>query len=147
MEQRKIYHELFDTFRELRRSFHQVISKEAEKSCITAVQFHAMSALRKQPDIGMSELAEQLHLGNSTLSGVIDRMEKAGYVERRRSEVDRRTVTLQLTEEGREVEERTNQLYKQAISRLDAIPEEEFEHLIRTFRQMIHLLETEREGE
>jgi DNA-binding MarR family transcriptional regulator len=146
-EQRSKFHDLIYGFRELKRTFHQIVSRQAEKAGITAIQFYALSALREQPELGMSELAEQLHLGNSSLSGVIDRMEKAGYVERKRSSTDRRSVTLHLTEEGREVEKRASLLFKEAISKLEVIPQEDINHLIRTFRSIIQLLEVEKEGE
>ncbi|ANS73916.1 hypothetical protein AWM70_04495 [Paenibacillus yonginensis] len=147
MEQGNQLHELVQGFRELKRAFHQVVSKQAEKLGITGIQFYVLSALREQPELSMSDLAERVHLGNSTLSGVIDRMEKAGYVERKRSDLDRRTVTLHLTNEGREIEERTNLLYQKAMGKISDIPQEEITHLIRTFRSIINLLETEKEGE
>ncbi|WP_138496337.1 MarR family winged helix-turn-helix transcriptional regulator [Paenibacillus pinistramenti] len=147
LEQGNQLHELVHGFRELKRTFHQVVSKQAEKMGITDIQFYVLVELRKQPEISMSDLAVHLHLGNSTLSGIIDRMEKAGHVERKRSDVDRRSVTLHLTDEGREIEKATNLLYRKAMSRLNEIPSEDMTHLIRTFRSIINLLETEKEGE
>ncbi|WP_174704625.1 MarR family winged helix-turn-helix transcriptional regulator [Paenibacillus physcomitrellae] len=147
MEQGSQLHELVQGFRELKRTFHQVVSKQAEKMGITGIQFYVLAALREQPEMSMSDLAERVHLGNSTLSGVIDRMEKAGYVERKRSELDRRTVTLHLTDKGREIERQTNLLYQKAMGRISEIPQEEITQLIRTFRSIINLFETEKEGE
>lgn len=146
MEQRSKIRELVYVFRELKRALHQVVSKQAEKEGTTDIQFYVLSALRRNPELGMSELAELLHLGNSTLSGVIDRMEKSGLVDRRRSAADRRAITLHLTKEGEAAEERISLLYNEAISRLDVIPEADLDHLMETLRLIISLIE-EKEGE
>jgi DNA-binding MarR family transcriptional regulator len=48
----------------------------------------------------MSSLAEALHCDNSNITGIADRLEAAGLVERRTGERDRRVKTLALTEKG-----------------------------------------------
>lgn len=49
----------------------------------------------------MGEAAEALDLAPSALSGLVDRMQKLGLVERRRDEADGRTYRLYLTDSGR----------------------------------------------
>jgi DNA-binding MarR family transcriptional regulator len=49
-----------------------------------------------------AELARRLWLTRATLTGVVDTLEKAGYVRRERDGSDRRVVWLVLTEAGRE---------------------------------------------
>jgi DNA-binding MarR family transcriptional regulator len=52
--------------------------------------------------VAMSALAGQLGCHVSNLTGVVDRMERDGLVERERSTSDRRLVRVRLTERGRE---------------------------------------------
>src|SRR5439155_25442074 len=58
-----------------------------------------------------AELAKRCFFTPATLTGVIDTLEKAGYVRRERDELDRRVVWLVLTDEGKE---RTHEIARQA---------------------------------
>jgi DNA-binding MarR family transcriptional regulator len=54
----------------------------------------------------MSELASALHCDNSNVTGIVDRLEDRGLVERRAAEHDRRVKMLTITERGAEVRAR-----------------------------------------
>lgn len=47
----------------------------------------------------ISDLSEKMGLSNSTVSGIVDRLEKQGIVERTRSSEDRRVVQVNVTSE------------------------------------------------
>jgi MarR family transcriptional regulator, organic hydroperoxide resistance regulator len=51
----------------------------------------------------MSELAVALHCDNSNVTGIVDRLEDRGLVERRPAEHDRRVKMLRITERGAQV--------------------------------------------
>ena len=51
------------------------------------------------------EIAEELRLENSTISGVLERMEKKGLIKRKVSKEDRRFVEIILTDKGNDLEE------------------------------------------
>lgn len=51
--------------------------------------------------ISATRLVEQLGLGRTAMTSVVDRLERNGWVTRRPSAVDRRTADLVLTEAGR----------------------------------------------
>lgn len=53
----------------------------------------------------MGELAGHLHCDNSNVTGIVDRLEKRGLVERQPDERDRRVKLLVLTEEGQRMRE------------------------------------------
>jgi DNA-binding MarR family transcriptional regulator len=61
----------------------------------------------------MGELAKFLFCDNSNVTGIVDRLEERGLVERRSAEHDRRVKLIELTEEGqrvrREIERRINE--------------------------------------
>ncbi|HEY7619836.1 MAG TPA: MarR family transcriptional regulator [Solirubrobacteraceae bacterium] len=54
----------------------------------------------------MSELAQALRCDNSNVTGIVDRLEDRGLVERRAAERDRRVKMLTITERGAEVRDR-----------------------------------------
>ena len=54
-------------------------------------------------DVSLSELSERIRAQNSTVTGIIDRMEREGLVKRERSKEDRRVVHIRLTGKGAEL--------------------------------------------
>ena len=64
---------------------------------ITAPQSMVIGILSTQKKMKISELSSRLSLSNSTVSGIIDRLEKQGMVERERSEKDKRVVYVNIS--------------------------------------------------
>jgi DNA-binding MarR family transcriptional regulator len=67
----------------------------------------SMALMRLEPDepLPMSSLAAALHCDNSNVTGIVDRMEASGLVERRASARDRRVKAVALTPLGESVRE------------------------------------------
>jgi DNA-binding MarR family transcriptional regulator len=70
---------------------------------LTSPQYFVFNALWMGDGISVSELGERVSLDSSTLTGIIDRLEKSGYVERKINPGDRRSVLIFLTDKAREV--------------------------------------------
>lgn len=69
---------------------------------VTLPQFDVMAELeRTGKPMTMSELSRELMVSNGNVTGVIDRLERAGFVTRTRAEHDRRVQYIALTPEGR----------------------------------------------
>src|SRR6187401_763706 len=68
-------------------------------------QAHALRMLDPEDPIPMSALAERLFCDASNVTGIVDRLEKRGLVERRSAEGDRRVKALTLTSAGVELRE------------------------------------------
>lgn len=64
---------------------------------LTAPQGMLIGILSHYGEMKVSDLSEKLGLSNSTVSGIIDRLEKRGLVERIRSTEDRRIVYVNVT--------------------------------------------------
>jgi DNA-binding MarR family transcriptional regulator len=62
----------------------------------------------------MSEIASFLHCDNSNVTGIVDRLEDRGLVERRSATHDRRVKMLAVTPRGAEVRERLAERLEQA---------------------------------
>ena len=73
---------------------------------LTPSQFFVFSALCMGDGITVGEIGERVYLDSSTLTGIIDRMERSGYVERRPNPADRRSVLVYLTPKARELSPR-----------------------------------------
>jgi len=63
-------------------------------------QLFTLRALQPQQPMPMGELAGVLHCDNSNITGIVDRLERRGLVERRPAEHDRRVKHLVITDDG-----------------------------------------------
>lgn len=79
-------------------------ARKLEESCgIGGAQVWALATIAQQPDITVSQLSQALSVHISTASNLIDKLARAGLVERQRIDEDRRVVRLRLTSAGHEV--------------------------------------------
>lgn len=76
------------------------LRKETEQLGITARQATLLWLVKRSPGLSLAELAAEEGISPPALSGHVDRLERAGLVERLRSTDDRRRVGLRLTEDG-----------------------------------------------
>ena len=68
--------------------------------------------------ISATRLVEQLGLGRTAMTSVVDRLERQGWVERRRSATDRRVADLVLTDSGRKLVEEVRPVVQRLAERL-----------------------------
>lgn len=76
------------------------LRQETEQLGVTARQATLLWLIRRTPGLNLRELAELERISPPALSGHIDRLERAGLLERVRSTADRRCVGLRLTPVG-----------------------------------------------
>jgi DNA-binding MarR family transcriptional regulator len=76
---------------------------------LTVAQIKVLFVLLLHGPLSVSDLAEQLHVGQPTASHLADRLVRVGWVRRQESPNDRRYTLVQLTEEGRGLVERLRQ--------------------------------------
>jgi DNA-binding MarR family transcriptional regulator len=67
---------------------------------ISMAQLHILYTLQRSGEMPMSRLAEVLNVSLSNATGLIDRIEERGFVERTRVPEDRRIVKIRVTPEG-----------------------------------------------
>ncbi len=70
---------------------------------LTPPQYFVFNALWMGDGISLGELGERVSLDSSTLTGIIDRLGRSGYVERQQNPDDRRSVLVFLTTKAREL--------------------------------------------
>jgi DNA-binding MarR family transcriptional regulator len=90
----------------LRRVF-QVVneqSKKAEKETgLTGPQLWAIKTIAQEAPIMVSEIARRMYLHPATVVGILNRLERRGFVLRVRSKEDRRVVRVELTALGEDL--------------------------------------------
>lgn len=71
---------------------------------LTYPQYLVLVVLRDEGAMSVGRLGERLQLDSGTLSPLLKRMEAGGLLDRERSELDERSVTVALTKAGRQLE-------------------------------------------
>jgi DNA-binding MarR family transcriptional regulator len=73
----------------------------AQEFGLAPQQAFALKHLQSGEPMKLSDLAQALRCDNSSVTGIADRLEKAGLAERQAHPTDRRVKTLALTERGK----------------------------------------------
>ena len=101
---------------------------------VTGPQARLLLVLNRFPGENQSFFAEQLEVEPITLCRMVDRLEEAGLIERRRDPADRRAWRLHLTAKSRKTMEqlrtRVDALVEDMLSGLSNTERQEFERLL-----------------
>lgn len=73
---------------------------------LTYTQYITFMVLWEKDGLTIGEIGERLHLDNGTLTPLLKKMEKQGYITRKRDQEDERKVTIHLTKEGRDMKQK-----------------------------------------
>lgn len=84
----------------LRQQLQTNLQQQSGDKPLTRGQFYLLRHLYANGPLTMTDLAGWSHVTPATMSTLADRLEKHGWIERRKSEDDRRIVKLTLTETG-----------------------------------------------
>ena len=113
----------------------QHYASRADEFGLTPTQAHALRELARGP-LPMGELAARMSCDASNVTGVSDRLEARGLVERGPSPGDRRVKVLTLTGEGRALH---HHLWRRLMQQ-SPVARGLDEHEQRTLRELLHKL-------
>ena len=99
---------IINSFRQVNQMLFRAFWNENKDIELTSIQFMVLSILKERPALGINEIADLCHMGSSSMSAVVERLVKGEYIERTRSDIDRRSVVLQITAKGRRFNRRHN---------------------------------------
>ena len=115
----------------------QIVTKIGERFFgefgITMSQYNILIILRDYPEgLSQSALSERQLVNRSNITGLVDRMEKAGLVERQPHPTDRRSYLVRLTGAGDALVERVEPYYIDEVERvMGSLEEQEARSLAR----------------
>jgi DNA-binding MarR family transcriptional regulator len=78
----------------IRRAMRQPLEEEYAKGNVTVPQKAAMQVVVQAPGVTLKELSLAISLAHSTVSGIVDRLEKRGLIERRQDPTDGRLTRI-----------------------------------------------------
>lgn len=118
-------------------------SRELKASCgLTVPQLVCLSAIRREKQITAATLSLLVQLSPSTLVGILDRLEKAGLIERVRSIEDRRQIIIKVTEAGKEaVRKAPSPLQDNLAIGLGKLPAEKQATIAQSLDTIVELME------
>lgn len=111
-----------------------LFQEEAGAFGLTSVQFAAMSLIRDVPGIDQVRLSGLIAFDKTTVVKVLDRLETRGLITRERSEADRRSNELHVTDEGAKLLKRVAPLLERSerrmVAPLNAVEQRKFMELL-----------------
>ena len=90
--------DIFMTYLRVTQHMSQQFRSHFGRMDLTFPQALVLSVLGEEGQVHISALAERTGSANSTVSGIVDRLEKLGLAKRQRSETDRRVIYVSATE-------------------------------------------------
>lgn len=82
----------------------ELYTKELNKKYqVSTAQLNCILTLYEYGPLPPSKIAHHMMVKSSTVTGVVDRLEKKGLAERMRNSPDRRVITIQLTKAGKKL--------------------------------------------
>lgn len=131
--------EIIDIFRYLFKEFRAQILKETCSCGFTVPQMMLIHELFHKPGITLNELSKKLSLSKSTVSGIVERLEKQGYVTKEIPEENKRIVRISLSENKVNETNFKDIKTKYLVKLLKDLNEEELEKILWAFRKLYEL--------
>lgn len=101
------------------------------RASLTPPQIHAVIAVGARGALSMGDLRRWLGATGPTVTGIVDRLERLGLVERARDDGDRRVVRLALTRKGRAARDQLHRAMTAKVeSMLGLLDEPDRKHLV-----------------
>lgn len=116
-------------------NIHQLFKAELAPYGVTPGQYAVLKCLWDENGQTARKLAERLSLDGSTITGILDRMEQKGLIEKMADPKDRRALQVMLTPAGRKLEEPLSQVIinanRKALFKLDDKQAEALKQLLQ----------------
>lgn len=123
---------------------HQLFNKfyqgPLSKFNLTYVQYVTLLSLWEKDGVTVNYLSQKLGLSNGTLTPLLKRLEKAGWITRTRDKADERRVLIHLTELGKQKKEPILNAVQGCLNRLD-YSDQQFDEVMDTIEDLQDRLE------
>lgn len=123
----------------------ELYTKELNKKYqVSTAQLNCILTLYEYGPLPPSQIANHMMVKSSTVTGVVDRLEKKGIAERMRNSPDRRVITIQLTEAGTKLAQNAPPpIQHKIIDGLKQISEAKVEQIVRSLNMLTNMLDVQ----
>ncbi len=98
------------------RSFLLDLSRELNQGNVSYAQFFLLGYLASEDYLTMTDISKKMSHSTAAATGLVDRLEKLGYVQRLHDASDRRKVIVQITRKGTELVGKLRNVIAESIS-------------------------------
>lgn len=139
---KKAIAEIMQSLRRMFKAVQQYSEEVLKEFGVTGPQLWALRTIYDEGQISMGALSQRMYLHMSTVSGVVDRLEKKGYVERTRGPSDRRVVKISLTKEGKTLVQRGPEAAQgKLLHGLESLSQQEVKIIRSSLDKVVRLME------
>ncbi len=111
---------------------------------VSAAQINCLLALHENGPLPPSQIAKHVMVNSSTVTGVIDRLEKKDLVRRLRISQDRRVITVELTKSGKMLAENApSPIQQKIIDGLNQLSPSEIKQIALTLKRLTDMLDVQ----
>ena len=97
---KKVASDVADFIMFTQRSFLLDLSRELNRGNVSYAQFFLLGYLSSEQQLTMTDISRKMGHSTAAATGLVDRLEKLGYVQRLHAADDRRKVMVQITTKG-----------------------------------------------
>lgn len=138
-----VIEQLVGNLRRLVKAVYLDSSKISRQYGLTSAQSAVLRILFKKGSLSSAEMSRRLYVTPSNITGIIDRLEKKGLVERVRQASDRRVALIQLTPGGAELSRKIpDPIEKKLITQLSGLKKDQVRSLAVAMDQIVNLIDT-----
>ena len=136
--------EVMQSLRRIIKSLQDYSQTVSSHFGITGPQLWALKTIYQRGSLSLGELGKGMYLHPSTVSGVVDRLEKKGFVLRDRTEKDRRVVKVCLTPKGKMLVRRApNPVQGKMIYGLRKLKKEKLNLIYESVQELVGIMEAQ----
>ncbi len=111
---------------------------------VSAAQINCLLALHENGPLPPSQIAKHVMVNSSTITGIIDRLEKKDLVKRLRISQDRRVITVELTKTGKILAENAPPpIQQKIIDGLNQLSPSEMDEITLTLKRLTDMLDVQ----
>jgi len=109
---------------------------------LTTPQLLTLLAVARLQPVTATAVAREVHLGQPTVTGILSRLERRGWIQRARGERDRRSVSIRLTESGQQaLEQAPSLLAPRFRERFRQLQDWEQTQLLSSLQRLAHMMD------
>ena len=135
--------DIVESIRRLVRAEYLDSQKMSKQYGLTGPQSLVLRLLIKNGALSSADLSRQMYVTPSNITGIIDRLEKKGLVERIRKQGDRRVALITLTHSGQKLGETIpDPIEKKFVNQLADLEPEHLQILAMAMNQVLNMIDT-----
>jgi len=138
--------EMWRLVRSIYRTALKRLNARLAKERITFPQYSVLLALARNGPMPMTRLGEEMLVAPANVTGLVDRMEKKGYVMRKRDPKDRRSYVIEPTELGDKVFQSISVRFRTYVRSMgDALSHDELSDALSALQKTLTTIESTKE--